>query len=226
MKILIVEDEKDLACVLSEMLKQEGYIVNKVHNGIDGLDYALTNTYDVIILDIMLPQMNGIEVLKEIRKNGINSSVLLLTAKSEVEDKINGLDNGADDYLTKPFVTKEFLARVRALSRRNNKQYLGNQLTFGDILVDKHKHELIKDTQKIKLSQKEYAILEMLIVNKGNTISKEQFVQKIWGYDTDIEYNSIEVYISFVRRKLNAIHSNVKINTIRGLGYVLEVYNG
>lgn len=226
MKVLIVEDEKDLACVLSEMLKQEGYIVNKVHNGIDGLDYALTNTYDVIILDIMLPQMNGIEVLKEIRKNGINSSVLLLTAKSEVEDKINGLDNGADDYLTKPFVTKEFLARVRALSRRNNKQYLGNQLTFGDILVDKHKHELIKDTQKIKLSQKEYAILEMLIVNKGNTISKEQFVQKIWGYDTDIEYNSIEVYISFVRRKLNAIHSNVKINTIRGLGYALEVYNG
>lgn len=226
MKVLIVEDEKDLACVLSEMLKQEGYIVNKVHNGIDGLDYALTNTYDVIILDIMLPQMNGIEVLKEIRKNGINSSVLLLTAKSEVEDKINGLDNGADDYLTKPFVTKEFLARVRALSRRNNKQYLGNQLTFGDILVDKHKHELIKDTQKIKLSQKEYSILEMLIVNKGNTISKEQFVQKIWGYDTDIEYNSIEVYISFVRRKLNAIHSNVKINTIRSLGYVLEVSNG
>lgn len=226
MKVLIVEDEKDLACVLSEMLKQEGYIVNKVHNGIDGLDYALTNTYDVIILDIMLPQMNGIEVLKEIRKNGINSSVLLLTAKSEVEDKINGLDNGADDYLTKPFITKEFLARVRALSRRNNKQYLGNQLTFGDILVDKHKHELIKDTQKIKLSQKEYSILEMLIVNKGNTISKEQFVQKIWGYDTDIEYNSIEVYISFVRRKLNAIHSNVKINTIRSLGYALEVSNG
>lgn len=226
MKVLIVEDEKDLACVLSEMLKQEGYIVNKVHNGIDGLDYALTNTYDVIILDIMLPQMNGIEVLKEIRKNGINSSVLLLTAKSEVEDKINGLDNGADDYLTKPFVTKEFLARVRALSRRNNKQYLGNQLTFGDILVDKHKHELIKDTQKIKLSQKEYSILEMLIVNKGNTISKEQFVQKIWGYDTNIEYNSIEVYISFVRRKLNAIHSNVKINTIRSLGYALEVSNG
>ena len=174
----------------------------------------------------MLPQMNGIEVLKEIRKNGINSSVLLLTAKSEVEDKINGLDNGADDYLTKPFVTKEFLARVRALSRRNNKQYLGNQLTFGDILVDKHKHELIKHTQKIKLSQKEYSILEMLIVNKGNTISKEQFVQKIWGYDTDIEYNSIEVYISFVRRKLNAIHSNVKINTIRSLGYALEVSNG
>ena len=226
MKVLIVEDEKDLAWVLSEMLKQEGYIVNKVHNGIDGLDYALTNTYDVIILDIMLPQMNGIEVLKEIRKNGINSSVLLLTAKSEVEDKINGLDNGADDYLTKPFVTKEFLARVRALSRRNNKQYLGNQLTFGDILVDKHKHELIKDTQKIKLSQKEYSILEMLIVNKGNTISKEQFVQKIWGYDTDIEYNSIEVYIAFVRRKLNAIHSNVKINTIRSLGYALEVSNG
>lgn len=226
MKILIIEDEKDLASVLAEMLKQEGYNVSKVHNGIDGLDYALTNTYDVIILDIMLPQMNGIEVLKEIRKNGINSSILMLTAKSEIEDKINGLDNGADDYLTKPFVSKEFLARVRALSRRNNKEYLGNQLIFGDICVDKNKHELLKDTQKIKLSQKEYAILEMLILNKGNILSKEQFTQKIWGYNTDIEYNSIEVYISFVRRKLNAIQSNVKINTVRGLGYVLEVSNG
>lgn len=226
MKILIIEDEKDLASVLAEMLKQEGYNVSKVHNGIDGLDYALTNTYDVIILDIMLPQMNGIEVLKEIRKNGINSSILMLTAKSEIEDKINGLDNGADDYLTKPFISKEFLARVRALSRRNNKEYLGNQLIFGDICVDKHKHELLKDTQKIKLSQKEYAILEMLILNKGNILSKEQFIQKIWGYNTDIEYNSIEVYISFVRRKLNAIQSNVKINTVRGLGYVLEVSNG
>lgn len=226
MKILIVEDEKDLASVLTEMLKQNGYSIDKVHNGIDGLDYALTGIYDVIILDIMLPKMNGIQVLKEIRNNGINSSILMLTAKGEVEDKINGLDNGADDYLTKPFITEEFLARVRSLSRRNNKEYLGNQLIFGDIHVDKNRHEIIKNTQKIKLSQKEYAILEMLILNKGNIISKEQFVQKIWGYDTSIEYNSIEVYISFVRRKLNAIHSNVKISTVRSLGYTLEVSNG
>ncbi len=226
MKILIVEDEKDLASVLSEMLKQNGYSVDKAYNGVDGLDYALTGIYDAIILDIMLPQMDGIEVLKRLRKAGVNSSVLMLTAKSEIEDKINGLDNGADDYLTKPFITKEFLARVRALTRRNYREYIGNQLVFGDIRLDKNTHELIKDTQKIKLSQKEYAILEMLIVNKGNVLSKEQFIQKIWGYDTEIEYNSIEVYISFVRRKLNAIHSNIKINTVRSIGYALEVSNG
>lgn len=223
MRILIVEDEKDLASVLAEMLKQNGYSVDKVYNGIDGLDYALTKIYDIIILDIMLPQMNGIQVLQEIRKNNIHSSVLMLTAKSEIEDKINGLDSGADDYLTKPFITQEFLARVRALSRRNNKEYTGNSLAFGDICVDKNKHEIIKDTQKIKLSQKEYAIMEMLISNKGNILSKEQFIQKIWGYDADIEYNSIEVYMSFIRKKLNAIHSNVKINTVRSLGYILEV---
>lgn len=223
MKILIVEDEKDLASVLAEILKQNGYSVDKVYNGVDGLDYALTKIYDVIILDIMLPKMNGIQVLQEIRKNNISSSVLMLTAKSEIEDKINGLDNGADDYLTKPFITQEFLARVRALSRRNNKEYTGNKLSFGDIHIDKNKHEIMKDTQKIKLSQKEYEIMEMLISNRGNILSKEQFIQKIWGYDTDIEYNSIEVYMSFIRKKLNAIHSNVKISTVRSLGYILEV---
>ncbi len=223
MKILIVEDEKNLATVLVEMLKQKGYSADMVHNGIDGLDYALTGIYDVIVLDIMLPQMNGIEVLKEIRKNNIASAVLMLTAKAEIEDKINGLDNGADDYLTKPFITEEFMARVRALGRRNGKEYSGNQLSFGDISIDKNKHEISKNSQKIKLSQKEYEIMEMLILNKGNIISKEQFIQKIWGYDTDVEYNSIEVYISFVRKKLSAVNSNVKISTSRSIGYMLEI---
>lgn len=223
MKILIVEDEKDLANVLAEMLKQKGYSTDKVYNGSDGLDYALTGIYDVIVLDIMLPIIDGIEVLREIRRNNINSAVLMLTAKSEIEDKINGLDNGADDYLTKPFITEEFLARVRALGRRNGKEYSGNNLSFGDISINKNKHEIVKDSQKIKLSQKEYEIMEMLILNKGNIISKEQFIQKIWGYDTDIEYNSIEVYISFVRKKLNAVNSNVKISTSRNIGYTLEI---
>lgn len=224
MKILIIEDEKDLTSVLEEMLKQNGYSVDVVYNGVDGLDYALTKIYDVIILDIMLPKMNGIQVLRELRSNNVSSSVLMLTAKSEIEDKINGLDSGADDYLTKPFITKEFLARVRALSRRNNKEYTGNIISFGDIRIDTNKHEIIKENQKIKLSQKEYEIMEMLISNKGNILSKEQFIQKIWGYDTDVEYNSIEVYMSFLRKKLNAIHSNIKVTTVRSLGYILEVF--
>ncbi|MGN0606852.1 MAG: response regulator transcription factor [Oscillospiraceae bacterium] len=223
MKILIVEDEKSLASVLSEMLKQNGYSTDMVHNGVDGLDYAMTGIYDIIILDVMLPEMDGIEVLKRLRANNITSAVMMLTAKSEIEDKIIGLDNGADDYLTKPFITQEFLARVRALSRRNTKEYTGNILSFGDIQIDKNRHELIKDSQKIKLSQKEYQIMEILLMNKGNIISKEKFIQKIWGYDTDVEYNSIEVYISFVRKKLQAVGSDVRINTVRSLGYIMEV---
>ena len=219
MKILLVEDEKNLAFILSETLKRESYIVDVVYNGIDGLDYASTGVYDIIILDVMLPYLDGFQVLKELRKNKITSVVLMLTAKSEVEDKINGLDSGADDYLTKPFVTKELLARIRALSRRNHQEYIGNIFTFGDISIDKNTHEMIKNTDKIKLTPKEYQIMEMFILNKGNVITKDRFIQKIWGYDTDVEYNSIEVYISFIRKKLIAISSNLKITSVRNTGY-------
>lgn len=227
MRILIVEDEIDLSMILSERLEMEGYYVDAVYNGINGLDDALSGIYDIIILDIMLPGMNGLQVLSEIRRNNINTPVLMLTAKSEIEDKVTGFDKGADDYLTKPFNTKELLARIRALSRRKEKILFEDNLKFADIVLDKETHEICKNEQKIKLTKKEFNIIELLILNKGKTVSKESITVKVWGYDTDIEYNSIEVYISFLRKKLNAINSQIHISTVRGIGYTIkELKNG
>ncbi|MGN0620504.1 MAG: response regulator transcription factor [Porcipelethomonas sp.] len=222
MRILIVEDEKDLAMILSETLTMEGYYIDTAFDGESGLDNALSGIYDLIILDIMLPKMNGIQVLSEIRRNNISIPVLLLTAKAEIEDKVSGLDNGADDYLTKPFNTKELLARIRALSRRKDKTLIDDNIKFADIVLNRSTHEMHKNEQKIKLSKKEYDIIELLILNYGKVISKENLVMKIWGYDTDIEYNSIEVYISFIRKKLNAVNSQIRISTERGLGYTIK----
>lgn len=221
MKVLVIEDEKDLSMALCELLQCEGFSTDTAYNGIDGLDCTLTGIYDVIVLDIMLPKMNGIEVLKEIRKNKISSAVLMLTAKSEIEDKVCGLQSGADDYLTKPFITEEFLARVWALSRRTHITYVGERITYSDIVLDQAHHTLQVGEDSIKLSSKEYELMEVLMRNPKIVISKEQFVEKIWGYDTDIEYNSIEVYISFLRRKLKDLGSKVNIQTIRGVGYTL-----
>ncbi len=227
MRILIVEDEMDLSMILSERLEMEGYYVDAVYNGINGLDDALSGIYDIIILDIMLPGMDGLQVLSEIRRNNINTPVLMLTAKSEIEDKVTGFDKGADDYLTKPFNTKELLARIRALSRRKEKILFEDNLKFADIVLDKETHEICKNEQKIKLTKKEFNIIELLILNKGKTVSKESITVKVWGYDTDIEYNSIEVYISFLRKKLNAINSQIHISTVRGIGYTIkEIKNG
>lgn len=227
MRILIVEDEMDLSMILSERLEMEGYYVDAVYNGINGLDDALSGIYDIIILDIMLPGMDGLQVLSEIRRNNINTPVLMLTAKSEIEDKVIGFDKGADDYLTKPFNTKELLARIRALSRRKEKILFEDNLKFADIVLDKETHEICKNEQKIKLTKKEFNIIELLILNKGKTVSKESITVKVWGYDTDIEYNSIEVYISFLRKKLNAINSQIHISTVRGIGYTIkEIKNG
>lgn len=222
LRILIVEDEKDLAMILSETLEIEGYYVDVVYDGVSGLDNAMSEIYDIIILDVMLPKMNGIQVLYEIRKNNISTPVLILTAKSEIEDKVCGLDNGADDYLTKPFNTKELLARIRALLRRKEKVIIDENLKFADIILDKDTHQICKNDQKIKLTKKEYDIIELLILNQGKVISKEKLTVKIWGYDTDIEYNSIEVYVSFLRKKLGAINSKVNISTVRGLGYTVK----
>jgi len=222
MRILIVEDEKDLAMILSEILNMEGYYTDNAYDGESCLDNALSGIYDLIILDIMLPVMDGIQVLREIRKSSITIPVLMLTAKSEIEDKVLGLDNGADDYLTKPFNTKELLARVRALSRRKEKTLISDNIEFEDIILDKTTHEMIKDDQKIKLSKKEYDILELLILNYGKVVSKESLIMKIWGYDADIEYNSIEVYISFLRKKINAVNSRIHISTARGRGYTIK----
>lgn len=221
MRILIIEDEKALSNVLKEILKKNNYMADVVYDGADGLDYALSGSYDVILLDIMLPKMNGLEMLREIRSQGNSTPVLLLTAKSEIEDKVRGLDCGADDYITKPFSTDELLARIRSMSRRKD-VFINVDLTFGDITIDKNSLSISTKKDEIKASLKEFRILEMLITNHGQIISKEQFVEKIWGYDFEGEYNSVEVYISFVRKKLAAIGSKVKIKAHRGVGYSLE----
>lgn len=222
MRILIIEDERELSNVLSAILKKHNYAIDAVYNGVDGLDYALSDMYDVILLDIMLPKMNGLQVLEQLRKRGNSTPVLLLTAKSEVEDKVKGLDCGADDYITKPFVTDELLARIRSVARRKD-VFINDDQSFGDITIDKKTLKISTKSDEIKASLKEYQILEMLISNSKQIISKEQFVEKIWGYDFDGEYNSVEVYISFVRKKLVAIGSKVKIKAHRGVGYSLEV---
>ena len=221
MKILVVEDEEALADALSEILKRNKYSVDTVYDGEDGLDYGLTDIYDCIILDIMLPRMNGIDVLKCLRKRKISTPVLLLTAKSDTEDKIKGLDSGADDYLTKPFVSGELLARVRSLTRRKG-EVVTDEFTFGDIALNKSTFSLCKDGQFVKLSLKEYQIMELLIANPRQLIPKERFIEKIWGYESDVEYNNVEVYISFLRKKLSVVGSNVTIKTARGIGYFLE----
>lgn len=222
MKLLVVEDEMQLADALTEILKRNMYTVDTVYDGIDGLDNALTGIYDGIILDIMLPRMNGIEILRNIRREKIHTPVLLLTARSEVEDKINGLDCGADDYLTKPFVTGELLARVRAMTRRKGEIVDDNKLEFNGLELNKNTCSIIYAGNDVKLSLKEYQIMEMLIANPKRILPKERIIEKIWGYESDVEYNNIEVYISFLRKKIAVLSAPVQIKTARGIGYSLE----
>lgn len=222
MKLLIVEDEMQLADALTEILRRNMYTVDTVYDGIDGLDNALTGIYDGIILDIMLPRMNGIEILRNIRKEKIQTPVLLLTARSEVEDKIKGLDCGADDYLTKPFVTGELLARIRAMTRRKGEIIDDNKLEYKGLELNKNTCAIIYGGNDVKLSLKEYHIMEMLISNPHQILSKERIIEKIWGYESDVEYNNIEVYISFLRKKISVLSAPVQIKTARGIGYSLE----
>lgn len=222
MRLLVVEDEEQLADALSEILKRNMYNVDTVYNGIDGLDNALTGVYDCIILDIMLPGMNGIEVLSNLRNEHISTPVILLTARSEVDDKINGLDSGADDYLTKPFVTGELLARIRALTRRKGDIVDDNKMDFNGLTLVKDTCSVVWKGNDVKLSLKEYQIMELLISNPKRILPKERIIEKIWGYESDVEYNNIEVYISFLRKKLASINAPVQIKTARGIGYSLE----
>ena len=222
MKILIVEDERQLSDVLAVLLKQNLHEVDAVYNGIDGETYALTGVYDAIFLDIMLPGKNGMDVLRSLRKQENSTPVLLLTAKSEVEDKISGLDCGADDYLTKPFASGELLARLRAITRRGM-EFIGDELRAGNTALDKNTHEFRGEAGVVKLAAKEYQIMDMLLRNSRQIVPKERFVEKIWGFDNEAEYNTIEVYVSFVRKKLAAIGSNLQIKAVRNVGYCLEV---
>lgn len=222
MRILIVEDEIHLVEALMQIIRKNNYTVDAVHDGDAGLDNALSNIYDLIILDIMLPKMDGISILKNIRKEGIAVPVILLTAKGEISDKVTGLDSGADDYLAKPFATEELLARIRALSRRKGEVLESNTLIYGDIVLNTATLKLSKGSKEIKLILKESELLELLITRRNATSSKELIIEKLWGYDSDIEHNHVEVYISFLRKKLTFLDSCVKINTVRGVGYVLE----
>lgn len=225
MRLLLVEDEEGFAEALCTSLKMEHYIVDWAADGEEGLDLALDDVYDAIILDIMLPKMNGLEILKEVRKQGIHTPVLMLTAKSELNDKITGLDMGADDYLTKPFHREELYARLRALTRRQTTDSnTPTEIAFGDIYMLQGGNELFCRTtgNSMVLNGKEYQLMEYLLRNGGQIISREQIIEKVWGYDTDAEYNNVEVYISFLRKKLGFLKSETSIQTVRKLGYKLQ----
>ncbi len=220
MNILIVDDEKQLVSALSSILKQNNYSVDGVFDGETGLDYALSGIYDLIILDVMMPKLDGFSLLKILRAKKIDTPILMLTAKSELSDKIEGLNLGADDYLTKPFSTEELLARIKALLRRKD-NFTGNLLTYNDIVLDRDSYKLIKGEANIALGKKEFQILEILMLSPTKTVQKERFIEKIWGFDSEAEYNTIEVYVSFIRRKLLAIGSSTEIRSVRGIGYTL-----
>ena len=224
MRILIIEDERALADALIEILKQNHYTADAIYDGLEGLDYARSNIYDLILLDIMLPGIDGLTILKTLRKEQITTPVILLTAKSEVSDIITGLDAGSDDYLAKPFSTGELLARIRALSRRSTAaKYSGDILAFGTLSFNKGTMELSCGKDTLKLGLKEAQLIELLLNNAGQIIPKNLLIEKIWGFESNTEYNNIEVYISFLRQKLHSLGTNVQIKTIRGVGYQLEV---
>lgn len=226
MRLLLIEDEIRMAQALCELLKLEKYEVDHFANGADGFEALKSNIYDIAIIDVMLPEMNGYEIAANARKNGITTPVLMLTAKAELDDKVMGLDCGADDYMTKPFMTKELLARLRALSRRSTNSADG-KLTFGDISLDVGTSMLLctATQQSVRLSEKELRILEYLISNGGRILTREQLALKIWGYDSDSEYNNVEVYMSFARKKLGFIGAETEIKAVRGIGYELRYTN-
>ena len=224
MRILIVEDEYKLADVIKDSLKREKYSVDISNDGESGLDNALSGIYNLIILDVMLPKINGFEILKEIRENDIDSKVIMLTAKSEIADKLNGLNKGADEYVTKPFHMEELIARVNVQLRNSNSKTDKNLLEYEDITLNLSSSTITcSNGESIDIGLKELQILEYLIQNKGIVVTKDQLYDKIWGIDNEIESNNLEAYLSFIRRKLKLIGSKVNIKALRGIGYKLEV---
>lgn len=225
MRILVVEDEYKLADLISTRLKKENYSVDISLDGEDGLYNALNNIYDLIILDIMLPKKNGFEILKELKDNNIKASVIMLTARTSLEDKLEGFEYGADDYLTKPFHMEELIARVNVKLRKNSSNKDINVLPFEDIKLDIKKTLLtcVKTNEEIEIICKELLILECLIKNQNQVVSKDFLYDNVWGMDNDATSNNLEAYISFIRKKLKAIGSKVNIKAVRGLGYKLEV---
>lgn len=222
MKLLLVEDEKELSEALVEILSKNKYVVDAVYDGEDGLNYALTDIYDVIVLDIMIPKLNGLSVLKELRKKEITTPIIMLTAKSQIEDRVQGLDLGADDYLTKPFAAEELLARLRSITRRKGNVINDNYLSYGDVRLDLNTYDLEVKGESIRLTLKEFEMIKYFMERPKVVVSKDDLITKLWGFDAEIEYNNIEVYISFIRKKLQHLNSRVNIVTIRGVGYRME----
>ena len=222
MNILIIEDEYSLADAISESLKNEKFNVIIKANGEQGEDEALTENYDLILLDVMLPKKNGFEILRYLRQEKIKTPIIMLTAKSEIDDKLNGLEHGADDYITKPFAMRELIARIKAVLKRTNNIENTDCLEYGDLVLDLKNAILKCNNNEIQISGKELELLEQLLINKNQISSRESLAERIWGYESDSEYNNVEVYITFVRRKLKLIDSKVTIKAIRGVGYKLE----
>lgn len=222
MQILIVEDERALSDAIAQLLKDQHYEVDCVYDGRSGLDYARSGQYDLIILDVMLPQMDGFDVVKTLRREKISTPVLILTAREATQDKITGLDCGADDYMTKPFEAPELLARVRALTRRKGEMVI-DTLTFGDLTLDLSSHDLACGEQSVHLSKREFDVLQMLMKGTNRIVSKQDLLTRVWGTDADASENSVEAYVSFLRKKIRHLKSKVEITTLRMLGYRLEV---
>lgn len=224
MRLLLAEDEKALSSALQVILKHNNYSVDAVYNGQDAYDYIVTGVYDGVILDVMMPKMDGFDVLSKVRNEGCDVPIIMLTAKSETDDKINGLDLGADDYLAKPFEMKELLARIRSITRRKS-DVVSAELKVGDCTLNCLNYELTGPGGSVKLQNKEYQIMEILMANQNSVISADLMMEKVWGYDSDAEINVVWVNISYLRKKLGQIKSNVAIKAVRNQGYILEFSN-
>lgn len=225
MKILIIEDEYSLADAISETLKKQNFVTNIITEGEEGENEALTGVYDLILLDIMLPNKDGFKILESLQREKIETPVIILTAKSEIYDKLNGLENGADDYITKPFHMKELVARIKVVLKRKNDVKDLSIIQYEDLSLNLKNGKISCKNNEITINGKELELLEILMINKKQTVSRESLANKIWGYNSDTEYNNVEVYISFLRKKLKLLKSKVEIKTVRGIGYILEVQN-
>lgn len=222
MRILLAEDERSLSRAVVALLEKSNYSADAVYDGEEALAYLEAGNYDGVILDIMMPKMDGLEVLRRLREQGNPVPVLLLTAKSEVEDKVTGLDTGANDYLTKPFSTAELMAHIRAMTRSQTGGQVTSRLTFGNITLDQTTFELSSSAGSFRLANREYQMMELLLRNPRQLIPTERFLERIWGYDSDVELNVVWVYISYLRKKLSALQANIQIKATRNVGYSLE----
>lgn len=220
MRILLAEDERSLSRAIVRILEKNNYTADAVYDGMEALEYMENGEYDALILDIMMPKMDGITVLKKLREQGNRTPILILTAKSEIDDKVEGLDCGANDYLTKPFDTRELLARLRVITR--NDHAADSKMTFGNVSLDRATFELSSPTGSFRLANKEFQMMETLMANPGHLVSTERLMEKIWGYDSDAEINVVWVYISYLRKKLGALQANIQIKAARNAGYALE----